>query len=66
MKNDMPVHSKKMARNGKVKRSRFRRPQVSMVKKAGMAKIQFRIPVPIEAKRALLWLYPPWMKMVVE
>ena len=56
IKNDMPVHNKVMARNGKVKISRGRRPNLSMVKKAGKANTQFSIPVPIEARRAELRL----------
>ena len=38
--------------------SRFRRPNESIVKKAGKANTQLRIPVPIEAKSALESLKP--------
>ena len=61
-----PVHSKKIERKGKVKSSKFRRPHLSIVNRAGMAKTQFRIPVPMDASRAELVEYPESMKMVVE
>lgn len=51
MKKDMPVHSNVIARNGNVTSSNNRRPNVSMVKNAGKAKTQFRIPVPIAKSR---------------
>lgn len=37
---------------GKVERRRLRRPKVSIVKKAGMAKRKFRAPKPRDAPRA--------------
>ena len=49
---EKPVQKRKMERKGKVKRRRLRRPKVSIVRKAGRAKTQFRIPVPMEARRA--------------
>lgn len=52
IKNDMPVQSSIIDRNGKVTRSRKRRPYVSIVKNAGKAKIQLRIPVPRENNSA--------------
>jgi len=52
MKKLKPVHRRVMAKNGKVTNKRLRRPKVSIVKKAGRAKTQFRIPVPMEASRA--------------
>lgn len=51
-KNDMPVQSKVMAKKGNVTSSKKRRPKVSIVKKAGRAKTQLRIPVPMENSRA--------------
>lgn len=63
---EKPDQNRNMDRNGNVKRRRFRRPQVSIVKKAGSAKTQLRIPVPIEARRAEEVLYPESMKIVVE
>ena len=54
IKKERPVHRRVMQRNGYVTNRRLRRPNVSIVKKAGSAKIQFRMPVPIETKRALL------------
>ena len=65
-KKENPVHRRNRAKNGKVKMRSGRRPNVSMVKKAGRAKSQLRIPVPIDAKRAEVRLYPPCSKMVVE
>ena len=50
--NEKPVQKRKIERKGKVKRRRLRRPKVSIVRKAGRAKIQFRMPVPMEARRA--------------
>ncbi len=52
-----------MARNGKVNSNRFRRPQRSIVKTAGMANTQFKIPVPIEANSAEVVEYPDSMKI---
>jgi len=60
-----PVHKRKMARKGNVNNRRTRRPQRSIVKTAGRAKTQFRIPVPIEASNASVVEYPDSMKMVV-
>ena len=47
-----PVQKRKMDKKGKVKRRRLRRPKVSIVRKAGRAKTQFRMPVPMDARRA--------------
>ena len=47
-----PVHSRNIARRGRVNSSRFRRPHLSIVKSAGMAKTRLRMPVPIEASQA--------------
>lgn len=47
-----PVHSRKIARNGKVKSRRFRRPHRSIVNTAGSANTQLRMPVPIDASNA--------------
>jgi hypothetical protein len=55
-KNDMPVHRRVIQRKGNVTRSRKRRPNVSMVKKAGRANTQFKIPVPIENSKAWGWV----------
>lgn len=52
MKKDMPVQSRVMHKNGNVTSSKKRRPKVSMVKKAGKAKTQFRMPVPMANSRA--------------
>ena len=52
MKKDIPVHSRKNAKKGNVKISNGLRPNLSIVKKAGNAKPQFKMPVPIEASRA--------------
>ena len=49
-----------------MKSNRFRRPKESIVKKAGKAKTQFKIPVPMDANSALDSLKPDWVKMVVE
>lgn len=56
MKKEKPVQRREMQRNGYVTRSRFRRPKVSIVKNAGSAKTQFKIPVPMETRRAVLRL----------
>jgi hypothetical protein len=66
MKKDIPVQSKNTASQGKVKSNKLRRPQRSMVKRAGMAKTQLRMPVPMEARRAEVVEYPDSIKMVVE
>lgn len=66
MKKDIPVHRWKIARNGNVKISSGLRPNLSIVKKAGNAKTQFRIPVPMDASNAELRLYPPSIKIFVE
>jgi hypothetical protein len=47
-----PVHRRVIARNGKVTNKSLRRPKVSIVKTAGSAKTQFKMPVPMEASRA--------------
>lgn len=60
-----PVHKRKMARKGNVKSKSTRRPQRSMVKTAGKANTQFKMPVPIEANNASVVEYPDSMKMVV-
>ena len=49
---EKPVQKRKRERKGKVKRRRLRRPKVSIVRKAGRAKRKFRMPVPMEARRA--------------
>lgn len=56
IKKDIPTQSRKMASQGNVKISNGLRPNLSIVKNAGSANTQFRIPVPIEARRALLRL----------
>jgi hypothetical protein len=55
---EKPDQKRKMARNGNVKSSRLRRPHVSMVKTAGRAKTQLRMPVPMEARSAVDRPYP--------
>ena len=65
IQNEKPVQKFVSARNGKVNKSRFRRPNVSMVRKAGSAKTLFNIPVPIDARRAEDSLYPESVNMVV-
>lgn len=50
---------------GKVKRSRERRPKVSMVQKAGKAKSQLTRPKPKEESRAWNSVEPESLKMVV-
>jgi len=62
---EKPVHSREMAKNGNVTSKRKRLPKVSMVKKAGNAKTQFRMPVPIEKRRALVSENPPWTNISV-
>lgn len=52
MENDMPVHTRKNARNGNVNMSKGLRQNSSMVKKAGKSKTQFTILVPMETSRA--------------
>ena len=52
IKNDRPVHSNVIHKNGYVVRRRLRRPKVSIVKNAGNAKTQFKMPVPMEASKA--------------
>ncbi|KAL9599076.1 MAG: hypothetical protein Q9179_003680 [Wetmoreana sp. 5 TL-2023] len=52
MKKDMPVHRRKNARKGNVKINNGLLPNLSIVKKAGNAKTQFRMPVPIDARSA--------------
>jgi hypothetical protein len=54
--NEKPVQSRVAPRKGNVNRRRFRRPQRSIVKTAGRAKTQLRMPVPMEASRAELLL----------
>ena len=66
MKNDMPIQRRKMHKKGYVKSSSGRRPNLSIVKNAGSAKTQLRMPVPIEARSAEFKLYPPSRKMLVE
>lgn len=56
MKKLRPVHSNVIARNGNVKISSGRRPNLSIVKKAGSAKTQLSIPVPMEESKAELRL----------
>lgn len=65
IQNEKPVQKRHNARKGNVTRSKFLLPKVSMVKNAGSAKTQFRMPVPIEAKRADEVEYPEAVKMVV-
>ena len=51
---------------GKVKRSRPRRPNVSIVKTAGQAKAQLVRPNPKETSKAFLGLKPAFTKIVEE
>ena len=52
MKKDNPVHKRKKAKKGNVNINNGLRPNLSIVKKAGSANTQFRMPVPIEASNA--------------
>jgi hypothetical protein len=65
MKKDMPVQSNVSERKGKVKRSKFRRPHLSIVKRAGMAKRKLRMPVPMDTSSAVLRSKPLSRKMLV-
>ena len=49
---------------GKVKRSKARRPNVSIVQTAGQAKMKLMSPKPHDAKRALVGLAPALEKIV--
>jgi hypothetical protein len=53
MKKEKPVKRRNIHMNGNVVRSRLRRPNVSIVYTAGIAKSQLTIPVPRETRRAL-------------
>ncbi len=66
IQNENPVQSDVIQRKGNLKSRRLRRPHVSMVKKAGMAKSQFRIPVPIDTSNADGSLNPESVKIAVE
>ena len=52
MKKEKPVKKRKIDISGKVVRSRFRRPKVSIVYTAGIANSQFIKPKPREAAKA--------------
>ena len=54
IKNDKLVHDVVNARDGNVIGNSGRRPYVSIVKNAGSAKTQLRIPVPIEMSKAVV------------
>ena len=54
MRNDKPVHSIVRDKKGYVMSKSGRRPYVSMVKNAGKANTQLRMPVPIEINRAVV------------
>ena len=64
--NEKPVKSRKSAMSGKVLRSRLRRPKVSIVYIAGMAKRKFMTPKPREAARADWSEKPEEEKMLLE
>lgn len=63
-KNDIPHHSRQRPISGNVVRSRLRRPKVSIVYMAGMAKSQLVTPVPKDTSRAWLRENPASSKMV--
>ena len=64
--NANPVTKRKIDMSGNVVRSNARRPNVSIVKMAGAAKIQLRAPKPRDAASADMVLKPDSSKMVAE
>lgn len=65
MKKEKPAHNRQIPISGYVTSSRLRRPNVSMVKMAGIANRKFVIPVPIVVSKALERLKPASMKICV-
>lgn len=65
-KNINPVAIKHQAMFGKVKRSKKRRPKVSIVQIAGHAKIKLMRPKPNDARRHCRGENPPCSKIVEE
>lgn len=66
MRKHRPVASKVQAICGKVKRSKLRRPNVSMVQIAGQAKTKLTRPKPKEAIKASRSEAPACLKIVLE
>ena len=64
--NAKPVMSKNNDMRGNVRRSRFLRPNVSMVYTAGSAITKFRAPKPHDASRAWIWVKLASVNMVDE
>ncbi|KAL1606709.1 hypothetical protein SLS60_004116 [Paraconiothyrium brasiliense] len=63
---EKPVKSKKKAMSGKVLKRRLRRPKVSIVYKAGIAKRKLMTPNPREAASADWSEKPEFEKMLLE
>jgi hypothetical protein len=61
----MEINAWQTAMNGKVARSKLRRPNVSIVQNAGNAKTKFMTPKPREASRAGVGWNPARRRMIV-